>query len=314
MPKSSSTSKSSPAINKKKTAAKPAPQPERTRFSTPSPAGHGQVSARGGEVIEPKKPGTSVALPSELDEFEHAETGLENVTAKDLLIPRLTIIQKLSPQLIRSKPEFNPDAQEGDFCDTGTGDLWREGITILPCFFARVFLEWAPRSTGKGLIHNHGTDASILEKCKIDEKRRAVLPSGNYIAETATWFVLNLSANKRRSFIPLASTQLKSSRRWMTLLTSERLTNSAGVEFPPPIYWRSWDATGIEQSNNDGSWVGWKLDPARNILELDPTKSLLREAKEFYAQSRDGLVMGDLNMAAEEAVVQDDAGGHSERM
>jgi hypothetical protein len=260
----------------------------------------------------PPKRSTALVAPGEVDEFDSGETGLEHVTAKDLLIPRLTIIQKLSPQLRRDKPEFNPDAIEGDFCDTGTGDLWRGSITILPCFFARVFLEWAPRSTGKGMIHNHGTDASILEKCTLDEKRRALLPNGNYVAETATWFVLNMSAGKRRSFIPLASTQLKASRRWMTLLTSERLTRSDGVEFMPPIYWRSWEATGVEQSNQDGAWVGWKLEPSANILELDRTKSLLREAKEFYAQSRDGLVTGDLNMAAEEAAAGEE--GAQERM
>lgn len=253
------------------------------------------------ELIVPKKQSTELATMG--DEFAGMASGLENVTANDIIIPRISILQALSPQLQKSKPEFIKGAAAGMFCDTATLELYEEQLHIIPCFYAKVFLEWAPRSSGKGLVHNHGTDASCLEKCTPDDKGRQTLPNGNYIAETATYYVLNMSAGGRRSFIPMASTQLKASRRWMTQITAEKLKRSNGQEFTPPIFFRSWIASPVEQSNNDGSWFGWKFEPAQNIIELDPTKSLLKEAQDFYQQARDGLVRGDLTVEEEVATM-----------
>lgn len=246
--------------------------------------------------------GNQAGLPANFidDELMGSPSGFENVTAQDVLIPRLTILQKMSPQIDKSEPQYIQGAEYGDFCDTGTGEIFKDKITIVPVYFARVFLEWAPRNTGKGLVHNHGTDASILTKAKPDEKNRMVLDNGNYIAETATWYVLNLTANRRRSFIPLTSTGLKHSRRWMTLLTSERVKKPDGTEFMPPMFYRAWDVTTVEEKNNDGAWKNWKFSPADPILALDPSKTILREAKEFYEQAKSGMVKGDVASQAED--------------
>lgn len=251
--------------------------------------------------------GTQAGLPASFidEDMLTGGNGFENVSAKDLLIPRLTILQKMSPQIDKSDPKYISGAEYGDFCDTGTGEIFKD-LVVVPVFFAMVYLEWGPRSSGKGLIHNHGTNASILSQTKPDEKRRMVLPNGNYIAETATWYVLNLSANRRRSFIPLTSTGLKHSRRWMTLLTNERIKRPDGSEVIPPLWFRSWNVTTVEEKNNDGSWKNWKFDPSDPILALDPSKTILREAKEFYEQARDGLVQGDVAAAAEEHAKSDD--------
>lgn len=253
------------------------------------------------ELIAPNK-STELAVIG--DEFAGMASGLENVTANDIIIPRIGILQALSPQLQKNKPEFIKGAAAGMFCDTATLELYEDELLVIPCFYAKVFLEWAPRASGKGLVHNHGTDATVLEKCTPDDKGRQVLANGNYIAETATYYVLNMSAGGRRSFIPMTSTQLKASRRWMTQITAEKLKRSNGVEFTPPIFFRSWKATPVEQSNAEGSWFGWKFEPGQNIMELDPTKSLLREAQEFYQQARDGLVRGDLNVEEEASSMQ----------
>jgi hypothetical protein len=232
------------------------------------------------------------------DDMMSGPTGFENVSANDLLIPRLTILQKMSPQIDEGDPNYIQGAKYGDFCDTGTNEVFKE-LVIVPCFFAMVYLEWGPRNSGKGLVQNHGTDASILKNCLPDEKRRMTLPNGNYIAQTATWYVLNLSAKGRKSFIPLTSTGLKHSRRWMTMLTSERVQRPDGTEFQPPMWYRSWNVSTVEEKNNDGSWKNWKFSAGEPINSLDPSKGILRNAKEFYEQARDGLVKGDVANDAE---------------
>jgi hypothetical protein len=228
--------------------------------------------------------------------------GLENVTANDVLIPRLTILQALSPQVQKTKPEFIKGADQGDFCDTGTGEIFKGSITVIPVFFARVYLEWAPRASGKGLVKNHGTDASVLDQTRRDDKNRNVLPNGNYIAETATFYCLNVSAGMRRSFIPLSSTQLRAARRWMTLITAEKLVASNGREFTPPIFYRSWECTPTSQSNAEGDWFGWKFEHGLTVPEMEDAAAILTEAKRFHEQCRDGLVSGDIANIGEESI------------
>jgi hypothetical protein len=231
------------------------------------------------------------------DVFKGDRSGLENVTANDVTIPRMTILQKLSPQLDKKKPEFIEGAEVGDFCDTGSMDVFRGEMDVIPVHYAMQYLEWAPRSSGKGLVKNHGTDDSILKQCTQDDKRKYWLKNGNYVAPTATYYCLNLSANNRRCFIPLTSSGLKVSRNWMTAITNERVSDGNGGEFMPPIYYRSWRATVIEMSNNDGDWFSWKFTPVDGgtILELDPDQGLLAEAREFYEQASNGLVIGNFS-------------------
>jgi hypothetical protein len=238
--------------------------------------------------------------------FDNGPTGFENVTSKDLLIPRIAILQALSPQINKKRSEYIEGAEQGDFCDTGTGDVFKESIDIVPCYYATQYLEWAPRDSGKGLIANHGTNRAVLDKTTKNDRNQNVLPDGNYIVETMTFFCLNLSAGGRQSFIPLSSAQLKAGRRWLTLMTNERLQRADGSEFTPPIFYRSWKATSIEQSNAKGSWMGWKFEPGPTIIELDPTKGLLERAKAFFDMGQAGLAKGDLSTLDEGSTTEDD--------
>lgn len=242
---------------------------------------------------------------NDLDDFDTRDTGLENVTSRDLMIPRLTILQALSPQLNRQKSEYIEGAEQGDICDVGTGKTFKE-LFFVPCYYARVFIEWAPRSTGKGLIQNHGLDGSIMKETFLDDKRRNVLRNGNYIAETAQYYGINLSDGKLRSFIPFAATQLKASRKWLTAITNERLQRPDGSEFMPPAFFRAWRASTVMTSNSEGSWYLWKWEPFLPIVQIDPTRQLLQDCKEFTYQAANGLVQGDLT----EEDLMPDAGNH----
>jgi hypothetical protein len=252
-------------------------------------------------------------LPADfIEEMQTGNTGLENVTANNLIIPRITILQSLSPQLQRKKAEFIEGAEMGDFCDTAIGDVYKE-LLVIPVYFADILLEWAPRSTGKGLVANHGLarkDHPIFKECVMDDKRRwfhgreANKDTTNIISETATFYCLNVTAGGRRVFIPLSSTNRKSAHRWLTLITNERVPGRDGKEFQPPIFYRAWRVTKTEESNSQGDWFGWKFDQGPNIVELDPARNLLRSAKEFMEQARSGLVSGDLSSFAEDGTAE----------
>jgi hypothetical protein len=226
---------------------------------------------------------------------DFAGAGLENVGLNDVLVPRLAILQALSPQLKKKDAAFIEGADIGSIADLGTGDLFPDGVIFLPVHYRKDYLEWAPRSSGKGLVNVHH-DPSILDQTTRDEKNRPVLPNGNYIAETAQFFGINLSAGRRKCFIPMASTQLKKARKWMTMATGEKLKRADGSEYTPPLFYRIYELNSADESNAEGDWAGWTINRGKSLPEIEPEEfgctwhTLLEEAGSFYQ----ALLRGEL--------------------
>lgn len=221
-----------------------------------------------------------------------AGEGLENVGAKDVLIPRLTIAQALSPQINKKKPEFIEGAEIGDIIDVGTSELFKDGIIFLPVLYRKDYLEWAPRDSGKGLQGVH-SDPSILDQCTLNEKKKPILPNGNYIAETAQFFGINITGGRQMSFIPMASTALKVARKWNTMASGEKLKRADGSEFTAPMFYRTYKLTTAEESNNEGDWSNWKVERGPTLVEIAAelginAAELLAMAKKF----KDDLIAG----------------------
>lgn len=232
-----------------------------------------------------------------MDAFaSHAGEGFEGMTAKDVLIPRIAILQDLSPQLKANKAEFIEGAKVSEICNVATGQLFGAEIEVLPVKWITQFLEWAPRSSGKGLVAIH-SDREVLEACERDEKNRPITKAGNLIAETAQYFVFNLSSGSlERCFIPMTSTQLKKARKWNHLYSSEKQRDSKGNEFTPPIYFRTYKLSVVPESNNDGDWYGWRIARGDTLVERFPDnwQDVMKEAIEFRESIESGAVRGDL--------------------
>lgn len=245
------------------------------------------------------------ALSAELAGFEQfAGAGTENLTTSDILIPRLGVLQALSPQVQKKKAEYIEGAEVGHIADLGTGDLFKDGVLFLPVYYRKQWLEWAPRASGKGLVAMHDTDA-ILAECVRDDKNRPITAEGNLISETAQWYGLNLSASRRKCFIPMAASQLKRSRKWMTMITSERIARPDGTDFAAPIFYRAYMLTTADESNEQGDWSVWSINRDKALPEMAGNwQAIMEEAVKFREALIAGEARADLNsMDAEEGTV-----------
>jgi hypothetical protein len=233
------------------------------------------------------------------DLLEMGGMGSENVTSKNIVIPRLVILQALSPQVNKKKAEFIEGSEVSDFCNVATGDLYKEAVYVIPCYFITNYLEWGKNRSG--LANNFGDNDSILQKCVKNEKGQNILPSGNEVQETAQWYCL-LSPNPtgpwERVFFPLKQTGLKHSRKWLTLIQAERvmIKDKAGKEqaWKPPLFWRIWKLSIVGESNDQGDWYTFKPEKKESVLELDPEQKLLNMCKSFYSDLKTNKVRGDI--------------------
>lgn len=244
---------------------------------------------------------TQIETIADTDTFEgFAGAGMETVTARDILIPRLGIIQALSPQLKKTNSAYIDGCEEGDIVDAGTGEIMPKPVHVIPVLWAKTWIEWAPRQTQRGIVAFHPTE-DILLKTKPDEKGKPTLDNGNSIIETAQWYVVNLTAGRRNSFIPMASTQLRASRRWMTLAQGERLKNSAGREYVPPLFYRTYSLETILHQKGDQTWFLWKIGRGPAVPELgDGWKDILEQCTRFRDSLTADQMRADLTAATDD--------------
>lgn len=223
--------------------------------------------------------------------------GMENVTAKDILIPRITILQSLSYQLKPNRPEYIAGATAGQFCDVALGELFEAPLRYVPVFFQVNYLEWLPNRKGLAGIH---ASPNILASTTLNDRKQPTLPNGNTIMETAQFYGLNLDAENRKSFIPMASTQLKKAKKWNTTASEQK---KDGVLMP--LFYRSYLLTTAPEMNEQGDWLGWKIEPGPTLDDFEAEskgagEAIFKDAVELYESIMKGLSRADLeSMAAD---------------
>jgi len=210
-------------------------------------------------------------------------SGFETMSAADIAIPFILVLQALSPQ-IRGDNKIE-GANEGDFYNTVTNFVYGDQIKLIPCAFNKAWVEWSPREKGGGFIRQY-SDISILDKCIKNDKNQDALKSGNIIVTTAYHYCILLHlGNIERVVVALTSTQLKKSRRWNSQMMALQIKTADGI-ITPPMFSHIYTATTIEERNDQGSWAGWDISNPVPIDDLN----LYTLAKKFHDDVTKGIV------------------------
>jgi hypothetical protein len=87
-------------------------------------------------------------------------TGIaSNITSEDLRLPRITLIQAMSPTA------QDGTHKSGDLINTLTQEVLTQPVKIIPCFIFKNVIKWRPRSEGGGIIYR---TTNITEEVKKD--------------------------------------------------------------------------------------------------------------------------------------------------
>lgn len=172
-----------------------------------------EVAARGPSAVAGRKIGGEV-VP------EHIKQGLargnENVQMGDIVIPRLEIVQALSPCLKKSEPAYIADAEQGDMFNSVTRRLYGSKTTICPVIFRKEFLVWKDRAHGGGF---RGAFPNVEQAAaRIGQEEE---PKYFAAVETAQHFCLLVdeeSGETEEIVLSMAKTKLKVSRSWNALI------------------------------------------------------------------------------------------------
>ena len=220
--------------------------------------------------------------------------------SRDVMIPYINILQTTSPQLNPSKAEYVESAKVGQFYNTVSQEV-STSLNVIPVLYQLRYVEWKPRESGGGLVEMHDADSGILGRTTRSKMTfKDTLPNGNYIATTAYHYVMvqGTDGNWSQAVISMTSTQLKKSRRWNSLMLTQKVEGPSG-SFTPPTYAIVYKLTTVSESNDRGSWFGYQVEK----VEMVDDASIYNEAKLFSTAASRGDVEAKPVMEGEPAKV-----------
>ena len=234
---------------------------------------------------------------------QYSGAGLEGTDRDSFAIPFLAIIQKTSPQVDKDTDQYIKGAETGDLLLTSTNELFKDedGVDVVFCGYRRAFLRWAPIDSGGGFKGEISVEEiSVLRQTgKIQEQDgRLFADNGDIIADTRIHYVLVVRPDG--TFAPAVmsfkSTQIKKSKMLMTQIQGYTAKDGNGKPFTPPSFGHVFHAETVAESNDKGSWRGWKLTRTGFVEDSE----VFQAAVEFHKTVVAGEVK--VNYDAEAAV------------
>lgn len=204
-----------------------------------------------------------LALSGQVPEFlqQYGAAGNESVGVEDIVIPRLGLIQQLSPEVDDSDPKYIEGAKPGDFFNSLTREIYTSPVSVVFVDRKKEFTVFKKRSAGGGFRGSFTSEAEA----------KAVIAAGDdpveqmEIVETATNFglILDEAGNVRSEIvIPMTSTKLKVDRQINSMIRLRGAARFASVFYLESTKEKNDKGTFYNIKATIGPWVSQNIAEA----------------------------------------------------
>jgi hypothetical protein len=140
--------------------------------------------------------------------------GSEEVKSSDMILPRLEIVQALSPI-----KEADPEAREGLLFNSVTSELYGDHVYFVPVYFRVEYLIWKDQNEGGGFFGSFDSQAAAevrLNEVVAEGEDRDLLE----IVDTPVHYGLRVTpdGHTEQIVISMAKTKAKVSRKWNAMI------------------------------------------------------------------------------------------------
>lgn len=204
------------------------------------------------------------ALKVDLDMFKtdvDTMEGFEDISGNTMSIPFIRILQKLSPQLDKQKPEFIEGAEEGQFFNTVTKQVLGNSVECIVLKFEHIYIEWKPNRGG--FVGYHTVENA--ERLAVDTTfGNWKTKDGNELQENYVYMLLIAGHEQEGPVVlSLSSSAIKMARNWNRLMVTHVMEN--GKKALP--YYLIWNLSTEYQKNDKGTWYAPAVKFVRYIDE-----------------------------------------------
>jgi hypothetical protein len=234
-----------------------------------------------------------LALTGQVPDFlqQYGAVGNESVGVEDIVIPRLGLIQSLSPEVDDSDPKYIEDAKPGDFFNSLTREVYASPVSVVFVDRKKEFTVFKKRSAGGGFRGSFGSEAEAKIAIQTGDDPIDQME----IVETAMNFGLILNADNKvisEIVIPMTSTKLKVDRQINSMI---RLRGAA--RFASVFYLES-----TKEKNDKGTFYNIKATIGPWV-----TADIAAAAKRMYDAIHSGDRRVDSEYETEAATVDAEA-------
>ena len=156
-------------------------------------------------------------MPDFLKEKQGTSRGNENVTTDDLVIPRLEILQQISPELIKNDPLYIKGAEAGQMINSVTKQVYGNEVFVVPVHFSKQWLVWRDRKKGGGFLGSFPNEMDALTKAEAEGGTK----EGIEVMDTPTHYCLLVnreSGSVEEIMLSMPRTKAKISRQWNSMV------------------------------------------------------------------------------------------------
>jgi hypothetical protein len=224
--------------------------------------------------------------------------GSEEVTIQDITIPRLSMVQDLSPQRKKNNAEYIEGCEEGMTFNTVTNELYADPVIFVPVYFRLEWLVWKHRDAGGGLQGVCATQEEAVALVaahplagQLTEKQEPVLE----VQDTAQHFGLLLDPNSPAEdprateiVVSMSKSQLKPSRQ-----LNSQVRIAGGDRFE-----RYYRLSAVQVDGARGEYYNWKVEQLGFVAE-----KVFAQAEALY----ESVVSGKRDVERDDATSEEEA-------
>lgn len=206
--------------------------------------------------------------PEWLDPNSHK--GSEDVTSNDITLPRIEVLQALSPQLKKSEPNYIEGSEQGQIFNTVSGEIYGDNVTIVSILFQRQFIIWQDRKSGGGFAGAFPTELDAVK-----EQEAMDNPDDFDVVEHHINFCLILhdDGHIEEAVLSWAKSKIKVSKKLNALVQMN----------PGDRYSRAYKLKAVEASGPKGDYWTYEVEPKGYV-----PKEVFDRAASIYSAIKGG--------------------------
>lgn len=222
------------------------------------------------------------------DAVEHGQ----KFDSDQLIIPRISILQDLSPQVKQSHSKFVEGARPGLFFNNVVNKM-DQSILFTPAKFNVRYIAWRPRKDGGGLVDQNMSKEEVEEN--FDQTgigswvgqmapRPGEDPVKVEVIQSPEW--VGIATGETWGPMPVAiSFPMTKSKAARDINTTINLTEEEGKNGPytPPAFYHQFTLQSALESRGDDTWFGYVV-----IHDGYAEESVIARAKELKIAFDDG--------------------------
>lgn len=208
------------------------------------------------ELAVSGNPGLQVSQerPAYLD--PDSRRGSEDVGIDDITLPRIEVLQALSPQIKKSDPKYIEGAEQGIIFNTVSGELYGDAIVFIPIVFRKEWIVWQTRDAGGGFVSSHSSEEEAMaayDSLDKPEDHEVNLHAVNFV------YILRDNGALEEAVFSWSRSKLKVSRKLNALVQMN----------PGDRFSKAYRLKAIEEKGKKGEYYSYDIKPLGYVAEAD---------------------------------------------